>query len=56
MIEHQKHSNLFNSSNRKIEILILSIRNKTALTAVTVNRIINSGKTESGNCCKLSNG
>jgi hypothetical protein len=40
MIEHQKHSNLFNSLNKKIEILILSIKNKTALTAVTVNHII----------------
>ena len=40
MIEHQKHSNSFNSLNKKIEILILSIKNKTALTAVTVNRII----------------
>ena len=40
MIEHQKQSNLVNSLNKKIEIIILSLKNKTALTAVTVSRTI----------------
>lgn len=41
MIEHQKHSNSFNSLNKKIEIVILSIKNKTALTGVTENCTVN---------------